>query len=364
METEQMLNNVSRTINKIYNELIRGNVDNKYKLLDIRDKLIDNIIDLESKIRQVYILNEDKQHIAQYNTYMPQSVNPIYGYAEQNGNNNQLYQYPQIIPAPIESPMAQYNNIQQQYKNTMYNTNYSNDYLNKSNDYVNQSNNYMNQYEKQPGNYTNKHENYINESNNYANKHKNSTIISENSAKEDSYLQRAKTKLNTSNTPEPETISFTNIRIKDNIYLKAITINSKNEIIYPGFLYYLQKNNLFAMKIAGNILYGNIGKIYHRNDLKTQNVAKVINCKDGDKCIRKNNCKYYHSGDVRNYISENMSYLQSYKSYSNIYKKSIGDITNLEIDIEFYKQNPENIEIIENMLFNDLLCLLTIYNKS
>ncbi len=356
METEQMLNNVSRTINKIYNELIRGNVDNKYKLLDIRDKLIDNIIDLESKIRQVYILNEDKQHIAQYNTYLPHTINTIHGYTEQNNMNEQLYQYPQMmsyntsqnimspipapipapisasIPAPIDSSIMQYNNMQQQYKNATYNTNYNNNYTNKSNNFLNNSNN--------------------------------STIISENSAKEDSYLQRAKTTLNSSNTPDPETMSFTNVRIKDNIYLKAIIINNKSEIVYSGLLYYLKNYNLFAMKIAGNILYGNIGKIYHRNDLKKQNVAKVINCKDGSKCIRKNNCKYYHSGDIRNYISENMSYLQSYKSYSNMYKKSIGDITNLEIDIEFYKQNPDNIEIIENMLFNDLLCLLTIYNKS
>lgn len=151
------------------------------------------------------------------------------------------------------------------------------------------------------------------------------------------------------------------INIIGGINIPAIKIVSTNQIKLSGELYYIESNDIFAIKICGRIYYGNIGNIYDSNPKKIK------------ECNNRNNhnftqCNYYHpfskypaSKDIKNYVSSSWIYASCDERSKTCYRR-IGSRKNIEFDIQ--NMTISNVSEFESQLMHDILCGLAIhYNK-
>jgi hypothetical protein len=78
------------------------------------------------------------------------------------------------------------------------------------------------------------------------------------------------------------------IIVKGAVSLPAHVIQSLDEVVLNGVLYYIPWADHFAIKVAGHVLHGNIGNIDKWARTRTKNCIYGANCK-----IR--NCTFYHN---------------------------------------------------------------------
>lgn len=141
------------------------------------------------------------------------------------------------------------------------------------------------------------------------------------------------------------------IMIAANIALDAFAVQSLPEKMESGVLYYIEPANHFALKIAGEMIHGNIGVVY-RNE---KNPVKIKNCKFGKDCT-KNVCEYYHDPlqfggqDRRNFIMPSLGLVLNSKM------ASYGNIETLDLDIKTIKK--DELERFGDQLMHNLLCYL------
>ncbi len=163
---------------------------------------------------------------------------------------------------------------------------------------------------------------------------------------------------------QPLTSLESSIQITKTLSLPAITVSSFNDVLKDGKLYYISKNNHFAMYISEILFHGNIGIIYNNE----RSPLRIKNCQYHNKDWTKvTHCTYYHdpqiyvnSDDVRNYVANSWLYNQNHSTWQNkddnVKYRHFGNITCLDDDIK--NVTPDDITKFRDMVFHDLLCTL------
>lgn len=164
-------------------------------------------------------------------------------------------------------------------------------------------------------------------------------------------------------------INLEKVPITDNLSLLAIVVSHWRELknMRDGILYYVSLADNFAIKINGNLYYGNIGNILTNES----NPTKIKGCKFGKECS-KHKCSYYHdplvssdSSDRRNYVANSWLYSPPDDKARNKKKmRKFGSLKNLEIDLHLLKK--DDVDKFASQTMHDLLCslLLKKYYKS
>lgn len=139
------------------------------------------------------------------------------------------------------------------------------------------------------------------------------------------------------------------VKIIGEITIKAIilqpilkTVSEVYGAIIGGDIYYISSWNHFAVRIGDCVFHANLGHIYTSNG-EREIFTRVKECKN-DKCNHlENGCINYHdpefylgSTDIRNFISDSMSYNLFYKTSENKSYKTrcrIGSVSNIENEL-------------------------------
>jgi len=154
--------------------------------------------------------------------------------------------------------------------------------------------------------------------------------------------------------------AHTEIKITTALSLNAISVPTFEQVVADGNLYYVSNADHFAIKIAGRLLHGNIGRIY----TDEKNPEKIKDCRHQNKCIKSGKCDYYHdpakfigSQDHRNYIASSFLYAPSNSHYKNKARsRRFGSRENLDMDI--VSMSEEEIGRFNDQVMHDLLCSL------
>lgn len=152
----------------------------------------------------------------------------------------------------------------------------------------------------------------------------------------------------------------TSINIIGHLCLDAYVVESFNDVLPDGQLYYLRGH--FAFNIAGNVFHGNIGKIYTDN----REPVKIKVCKFKNQCRKNKSCDFYHdpevfagSTDVRNYIASSFIYTpQNSTHYNKMRSRRIGDRDSLVEDLENLTVDSKGRFIDQTV--HDFICSLLI----
>jgi hypothetical protein len=164
-------------------------------------------------------------------------------------------------------------------------------------------------------------------------------------------------------TPTAEK-KYSNVTIIGRLFLPAIKVQSFDDVLQNGELYYVEPAEHFAIRLAGKLLHGNIGYIY----TEEKNPSKIRDCKFASQCIKKDKCEFYHdptkfagSKDKRNYIANSWLYSQT-QFKGGMRNRRIGSIENLEFDVSDIHE--EEVERFDDQTMHDILCgLVAKYNR-
>ncbi len=173
--------------------------------------------------------------------------------------------------------------------------------------------------------------------------------------------------------PSTDSVYLSKVFVSANCYLDAVKVATMDDVKSDGYLYYVDSNEHFAFKINGNLMHGNIGKIYTQNE-KTP--TRIHECKfvpklshpNGPYISGKNDCSYYHdpavypgSRDVRNFIASSFLYASANSPYYNKARsRRFGNIESLDIDYNTIDRANANRFIDQAM--NDFLSALLLKN--
>lgn len=103
-------------------------------------------------------------------------------------------------------------------------------------------------------------------------------------------------------------ISLDKVKVMNNVYVNSLVLNNHVINSLTPFincpLYYCNNYNKFYLKVSGQLISGGLCNIYNKKD---NNVCKAFKCKWGSfKACNENRkyvkCKYYHDGEIRNYL--------------------------------------------------------------
>lgn len=152
------------------------------------------------------------------------------------------------------------------------------------------------------------------------------------------------------------------VNIIDNYSVTAKKLQKWSDVhqIPPGILHYSEEFGQFAIKIAGELFYGNIGKIYTTE----KDPLCVKNCGFGQKCT-KNNCTYYHdpmsagsSGKnmIRNYNATSFLYTPAIGATDGGKYRHFGSLDNIPADIMFI--DSDECARLKSQIIHDILCSL------
>lgn len=163
------------------------------------------------------------------------------------------------------------------------------------------------------------------------------------------------------------------IQINDQYSLDAYKIPDWHHIdcIQSGELYYVESCNQFAIRLNGELFYGNIGNIYSAK----KDPILVKKCNFGPKCIN-SECKYFHDpfeqfkagstehlDNVRNYISGSFLYVGGLQAKDGFRYRHFGSRENISQDMILYDYGE--VEKYKFQVMHDILCslLLMKYKK-
>lgn len=145
------------------------------------------------------------------------------------------------------------------------------------------------------------------------------------------------------------------IQITHALGLWATVVDSFSDVQTPGELYYVEKNDHFAIILAGQMLHGNIGQLYI-DDKTPRHIKK---CRFGFSCSRGDTCYYYHdpveyptSRECRNYIASGFIYAGGQKTRA----RKFGSRPNLDMDI--INVSDDDADLYADQLMHDILCVL------
>jgi hypothetical protein len=154
---------------------------------------------------------------------------------------------------------------------------------------------------------------------------------------------------------------YNRVPITRGLSIPAVVVPTIAQCEQDGNLYYIQKNELFAFRIAGQLFYGNIGNIY----TDSKEPVKIKECKYSGKCMRMDTCNYYHdpkifpeSKDCRNYIASSFLYASPDAYRSQTRCRRFGSKENLEMDIVDLSQEERYRFCDQSM--HDILCAMLI----
>ena len=156
-----------------------------------------------------------------------------------------------------------------------------------------------------------------------------------------------------------------NIPITNKLSINAIVVESFNDVIQDGNLYYNNSSNHFAIKLNGHLFHGNIGNIY----TDEKNPEKIKDCRFASSCMKHDKCDYYHdpvkfplSNDRRNYIASSFLYTSQNGFYKNKERsRRFGSFNNLDIDID--RIQDDEISRFNDQIMHDILCAQLLNNK-
>jgi len=164
--------------------------------------------------------------------------------------------------------------------------------------------------------------------------------------------------------PPPRVPSETEIPLTHNISLRCIEIQDATMVNTDGVLYYIPRIRRFAIRIAGFVLYGNLGIIYG-SDPKPQ---RIRDCASGAAC-RSRDCRYYHnplmiagSDDIRNFSASSWTYYpggsahQLSREKSQQKKRKLASLDRLDDDIKTI--TPDDLVYYNEQMMHDLLCCI------
>lgn len=156
--------------------------------------------------------------------------------------------------------------------------------------------------------------------------------------------------------PAHELAKITEIIVKKELSLSAHIVDSFDQVVDDGKLYYIGAADHFAVRVSGMLIHGNVGNIFIDEKIP----SKVKNCKFSNRCLKKDSCDYYHdplehsgSTDRRNYVVSSWLYQPS--SGMSKYRK-FGSYSRLEEDI--WTMTREDIDRFRDQVMHDILCLL------
>lgn len=154
-----------------------------------------------------------------------------------------------------------------------------------------------------------------------------------------------------------ETPARGRIKFTEALSLSAIRVPTFAYVKQDGELYYVECADHFALRIAGQLLHGNIGAIY----TEEKNPEKIKNCKFASGCMKQHNCDYYHdpidfpgSKDHRNFIASSWLYSPPGQFSNRPRSRRFGSRNNLDTDIMGLQ--PEEIARFHDQTMHDLLC--------
>lgn len=164
----------------------------------------------------------------------------------------------------------------------------------------------------------------------------------------------------------PRTTQYTKVYITQHYFLHAIKVNNFDELknMKDGILYYVVDNEHFAIKIAGMLLHGNIGKIY----TQVSDPVKIKNCRHGGSCPKHDSdCNYYHNPlvtpggkDTRNFIATSWLYANPTHPHKHKTKaRRFGDRSNIDTDMT--QLSAEEGERFFDQAMHDLLCTMLLH---
>jgi hypothetical protein len=155
--------------------------------------------------------------------------------------------------------------------------------------------------------------------------------------------------------PEP-------IKITDTLQIMAKRVTSFDKVKQDGDIYYITKNKHFAIKIAGVLYHGNIGKIFSSD----KNPEKIKDCRFGITCVKYDSCMYYHdplqypvSSDIRNFVAQSWVYSDP-SNRNNPMMRKFGALQNLETDAMGVQVN--DLSRYDDQIMHDLLCSALLHN--
>lgn len=148
------------------------------------------------------------------------------------------------------------------------------------------------------------------------------------------------------------------IMITPHTGLRAIIVQSIDEVKPNGQVYYIQPINHFAFILAGKLFHGNIGTIY----INEKSPYKVRTCRFGKECLDKNKCSYYHN-PLTSY--EKCTDIRNFTNKSFIYgaERKFGSRTNIDLDLPKVDHTQMN-EFFDTAVHEMLCAVLLHQNKS
>lgn len=123
--------------------------------------------------------------------------------------------------------------------------------------------------------------------------------------------------------------------IVPHVHLNAITVNSPNDV--PNIpLFWIRDSNVFALRIANHLIFGDIGEIYTKHTPK-QEITNIALCKHGTLC-EDVYCKYWHPSlgkpqSHMNFLSSSWIYTSEPFQTRNKLMRHVGNRSTLDIDL-------------------------------
>lgn len=161
----------------------------------------------------------------------------------------------------------------------------------------------------------------------------------------------------------PAESRYSRVKITEGLYVPAIHVPSFADVKQDGNLYFIERSEHFAFKIAGYMFHGNIGVIY----TESTEPEKIKDCKYVGTCT-KENCPYYHdpalfdgSCDQRNFIASSFIYTPPHSAYKNKSRsRRFGSRDHLETDIVGLSEEERSRFYDQTM--HDFLCAMLLKN--
>lgn len=160
------------------------------------------------------------------------------------------------------------------------------------------------------------------------------------------------------------------IKISELVSITATVVQSFDQVMQNGDIYYIEPCAHFAIKIAGKLFHGNIGRVY--NDERAHTPSKIKACKYAPKCDKSNKCDFYHdpmifkgSADTRNFIADSWIYtpVTSKHDQRGAMGRKVSSRDSLDVDL--LTITDEDVSKYGAQLMHDLLVNLAIdSNKS